>query len=74
MITQATSAVYQFHSKAIAKHVNVSYKIYIEQNSKECTTETPTTLISETRKVSIALNYCYSLINLNGSLPKISLK
>ena len=31
-------------------------------------------LISETQKASIALNYCYSLISLNGSLPKINLK
>ena len=31
-------------------------------------------LISETRKALIALNYCCSLITLNRSLPKISLK
>ena len=30
--------------------------------------------VSQTRKELIALNYCYSLTTLNGSLPKISLK
>ena len=31
-------------------------------------------LISETGKALIALNYCYSLITLNGAPPKISFK
>ena len=53
-------------NEIITSASSVVYQLY----SRACKCE----LISDTQKALIALNYCYSLITLNGSPPEISLK